>query len=198
MNVHLHAFHSPLSPFGSASAMMESTHQSKPQSYALFNDGVEVRRLELPGHKKQQLPSRHPADPLGRRTLYAGKPWALLDPAVRSVSKAAHDSALASGFPQWIADLLLQLTQEAMIAGRSHAEALFMASVAADMLNRGWRLDVTLAVGGSSFKGHVLRENTYKKFKARSWDYVILQGFSRELSVDSTIISTETIPYAQQ
>ena len=33
----------------------------------------------------------------------------------------------------------------------------------------------TLAVGGSSFKGHVLRENTYKKFKARSWDYVILQ-----------------------
>jgi len=56
----------------------------------------------------------------------------------------------------------------------------------------------TLAVGGSSFKGHVLRENTYKKFKARSWDYVILQGFSRELSVDSSIISTETIPYAQQ
>ena len=145
MNVHLHAFHSPLSPFGSASAMMESTHQCKPQSYALFNDGVEVRRLELPGHKKQQLPSRHPADPLGRRTLYAGKPWALLDPAVRSVSKAAHDSALASGFPQWIADLLLQLTQEAMIAGRSHAEALFMASVAADMLNRGWRLDVIFA-----------------------------------------------------
>ncbi|KOO22372.1 hypothetical protein Ctob_002273 [Chrysochromulina tobinii] len=130
--------------------MMESTHQSKPQSYALFNDGVEVRRLELPGHKKQQLPSRHPADPLGRRTLYAGKPWALLDPAVRSVSKAAHDSALASGFPQWIADLLLQLTQEAMIAGRSHAEALFMASVAADMLNRGWRLDVTLAAANEA------------------------------------------------
>ena len=55
-----------------------------------------------------------------------------------------------------------------------------------------------LAVGGSSFKGHVLRDNTYNKFKERSWDYVILQGFSRELSEDSSIIVTETIPYAQQ
>jgi hypothetical protein len=55
-----------------------------------------------------------------------------------------------------------------------------------------------LAVGGSSFKGHVLRDNTYNKFKERSWDYVILQGFSRELSEDSSIIATETIPYAQQ
>jgi hypothetical protein len=55
-----------------------------------------------------------------------------------------------------------------------------------------------LAVGGSSFKGHVLRDNTYNKFKERSWDYVILQGFSRELSEDSSIIASETIPYAQQ
>ena len=56
----------------------------------------------------------------------------------------------------------------------------------------------TLAVGGSSLKGHVLRENTFKKFKSRSWDYVILQGFSRELYVDSSIISTETVPFAQR
>jgi hypothetical protein len=56
----------------------------------------------------------------------------------------------------------------------------------------------TLAVSGSNLKGHTLRENTYKKIKAKSWDYVFIQGFSRELSVDSARILSETIPYAKQ
>ena len=56
----------------------------------------------------------------------------------------------------------------------------------------------TLAVGGSSLKGHTLRDNTYQKFKARNWDYVFIQGFSRELSYDSSKIAIETIPYAIQ
>jgi hypothetical protein len=56
----------------------------------------------------------------------------------------------------------------------------------------------TLAVSGSSLQGHTLRENTYKKMKARNWDYVFIQGYSRELSRDSAIIAVQTIPYAQQ
>lgn len=56
----------------------------------------------------------------------------------------------------------------------------------------------TLAVSGSNLKGHTLRENTYKKIQAKSWDYVFIQGYSRELSYDSTRIVTETIPYAKQ
>jgi hypothetical protein len=56
----------------------------------------------------------------------------------------------------------------------------------------------TIAVSGSTLLGHTLRTNTYKKIKSRNWDYVFIQGFSRELNMDSTTIATQTIPYAQQ
>lgn len=55
----------------------------------------------------------------------------------------------------------------------------------------------TIAVSGSTLKGHTERPNTYKKMKARSWDYVFIQAMSRELSYDSLTIATETIPYAK-
>ena len=56
----------------------------------------------------------------------------------------------------------------------------------------------TLAVSGSTLQGHTLRENTYKKIKARNWDYVFIQGYSRELSRDSATIAVQTIPFAKQ
>lgn len=56
----------------------------------------------------------------------------------------------------------------------------------------------TLAVSGSTIKEHTERNNTYVKLKEKKWDYVIIQGFSRELSYDSLTIATETIPYAKQ
>jgi hypothetical protein len=56
----------------------------------------------------------------------------------------------------------------------------------------------TLAVSGSTLMQHTLRNNTYKKIQAKNWDYVFIQGFSRELSYDSLRIAKETIPYAQQ
>lgn len=56
----------------------------------------------------------------------------------------------------------------------------------------------TLAVSGSTIMAHTKRPNTYKKIKSKQWDYVFIQGFSRELSYDSVRIANETIPYAQQ
>lgn len=56
----------------------------------------------------------------------------------------------------------------------------------------------TLAVSGSTLKEHSLRGNTYKKIQSKNWNYVFIQGFSRELSYDSVRIEQETIPYAQQ
>jgi hypothetical protein len=56
----------------------------------------------------------------------------------------------------------------------------------------------TLAVSGSSLQGHTLRANTYKKMKAKNWDYVFIQGYSRELSRDSATIEQQTVPYAKQ
>lgn len=56
----------------------------------------------------------------------------------------------------------------------------------------------SIAVSGSTLKEHAGRASTYKKMKSRKWDYVIIQGFSRELAQDSSVIATETIPYVQQ
>lgn len=56
----------------------------------------------------------------------------------------------------------------------------------------------TLAVSGSRLKGHTLRSNTYKKIRSKQWDYVFIQGYSRELAMDSAVIAENTIPYAQQ
>lgn len=56
----------------------------------------------------------------------------------------------------------------------------------------------TLAVGGSTLKGHVERANTYNKIKARDWDYVFIQAMSKELFFDSLTIEEETVPYAKK
>lgn len=56
----------------------------------------------------------------------------------------------------------------------------------------------SIAVSGSTLKEHASRVSTYKKMKSRNWNYVIIQGFSRELAQDSIVIATETVPYVQQ
>lgn len=55
----------------------------------------------------------------------------------------------------------------------------------------------SIAVSGSTLKLHTERPTTYTKMKSRKWDYVFVQGFSRELAQDSSVIATETIPYAK-
>ena len=56
----------------------------------------------------------------------------------------------------------------------------------------------SIAVSGSSLKEHAGRASTYKKLKSRKWDYVVVQGFSRELAQPADTISKNTIPYVQQ
>jgi len=55
----------------------------------------------------------------------------------------------------------------------------------------------TIAVSGSTIKKHTERPFTYKKLKKKSWDYVFIQAYSRELSYDSLTIETETVPYTK-
>jgi hypothetical protein len=55
----------------------------------------------------------------------------------------------------------------------------------------------TLAVSGSSIKEHTERMHTYDKLKSKNWDYVFIQGYSRELSRDSVTIAQQTIPFTQ-
>lgn len=56
----------------------------------------------------------------------------------------------------------------------------------------------SIAVSGSTLKEHAQRSSTYKKLKSRHWDYIVIQGFSREFAQDSSTIATETIPYVGQ
>lgn len=55
----------------------------------------------------------------------------------------------------------------------------------------------SIAVSGSTLKGHTERPRTFEKIKSKKWDVVFIQGFSRELAQDSTTIANETIPYAK-
>jgi hypothetical protein len=55
----------------------------------------------------------------------------------------------------------------------------------------------SIAVSNSTLKLHTERASTWKKIKARNWDVVFIQGFSRELAQDSAVIAAETMPYAK-
>ncbi len=54
------------------------------------------------------------------------------------------------------------------------------------------------AKGNHTFKMHSERADMYADIKKATWDYVILQGFSRELSYGNEHIDTAVIPYFQK
>ncbi len=51
---------------------------------------------------------------------------------------------------------------------------------------------------GASFKVHSERSDMYVAIKKRKWDYIVLQGYSRELSHSVETIDTASIPYIQK
>jgi len=51
---------------------------------------------------------------------------------------------------------------------------------------------------GSSFQAHTTRPDLFKTIQSRKWDFVVLQGYSRELSYDSSHLDTATMPYIKQ
>lgn len=58
------------------------------------------------------------------------------------------------------------------------------------------KIDVVMnAKSNHTFKMHCQRPEMFEAIKAEKWDYVILQGFSRELMHEKSIVDTATIPY---
>lgn len=51
------------------------------------------------------------------------------------------------------------------------------------------------AKSNHSFEMHSKRPELYESINSHKWDYVILQGFSRELSHTTQVIDTATVPY---
>lgn len=52
--------------------------------------------------------------------------------------------------------------------------------------------------GGASFQSHLEREDLFDAIQKRKWDYVVLQGFSREMSFRPDHIDSASVPYIQQ
>lgn len=51
---------------------------------------------------------------------------------------------------------------------------------------------------GASFRVHSERKDMYAAINSRKWDYVVLQGYSRELSYTPEHIDTATVPFVNK
>ena len=60
-------------------------------------------------------------------------------------------------------------------------------------------VDVHMSAKSShTFKMHSERLDLYQDIKSEKWDYVVLQGFSRELATNYAAIDTTIVPYVQR
>jgi hypothetical protein len=65
--------------------------------------------------------------------------------------------------------------------------------------SKGVKLEVLMdAKSSHTFQMHAKRPELYKSIKSNKWDYVILQGFSRELAQDRDVIDKVSLPYLKQ
>jgi len=65
--------------------------------------------------------------------------------------------------------------------------------------SKGVRLEVLMdAKSSHTLEMHSKRPELYANIRSKKWDYVVLQGFSRELAQDKSIIDSNSIPYIKQ
>ncbi|MES2799116.1 MAG: PKD domain-containing protein [Bacteroidota bacterium] len=63
-------------------------------------------------------------------------------------------------------------------------------------ISKKMKIEVTMdAKSNHTFKMHSERPELYQSINSKKWDYVVLQGFSRELMYDYSQIDTASIPY---
>ena len=65
--------------------------------------------------------------------------------------------------------------------------------------SKGVKLEVLMdAKSSHTFQMHSKRTELFKNIRSTKWDYVVLQGFSRELAQDRAVIDKDSIPYIKQ
>lgn len=84
-----------------------------------------------------------------------------------------------------------------LFIGNSYTQMNEMPSLLQKMVSRSGKNSIIerSTESGASFKDHSERADMYDAIKSRKWDYIILQGYSRELSYTPGYIDTETVPY---
>ena len=66
-------------------------------------------------------------------------------------------------------------------------------------LSKKYKLNVEMnAKSNHTFKMHSKRDDMYQAIRKRKWDYVVVQGFSRELMYAKERIDTASLPYFRQ
>ena len=84
-----------------------------------------------------------------------------------------------------------------LFIGNSYTHYNNMPKILQYMANQqGLKVDIHMsAESNHTFKMHSKREALFKKIQEYKWDYVVLQGFSRELAFGNDYIDTAVIPY---
>jgi hypothetical protein len=54
------------------------------------------------------------------------------------------------------------------------------------------------ALSGASFHVHSQRKDMFEAINKRNWDFIVLQGYSRELTYDPSHLDSATVPYLNQ
>lgn len=84
-----------------------------------------------------------------------------------------------------------------LFVGNSYTHYNKMPEIVQKMADqRGIKVEIHMsAESNHTFKMHSKREGLYKKIRQYKWDYVVLQGFSRELAYGNDYIDTAVVPY---
>lgn len=87
-----------------------------------------------------------------------------------------------------------------LFIGNSYTHYNNMPKMLQDMADsKGLALEVHMdAKSNHTFEMHAKRPELYQSIKKYKWDYVVVQGFSREFAQDTAIINNASIPFLKQ
>lgn len=87
-----------------------------------------------------------------------------------------------------------------LFVGNSYTHYNNMPKLFTDIANsKNINVDVHMSAKSShTFKMHSERTDLYQDIQREKWDYVVLQGFSRELSTDIETIDSMVVPYVKR
>jgi hypothetical protein len=87
-----------------------------------------------------------------------------------------------------------------LFIGNSYTHYNNMPKLLQEMANsKGLNADIHMdAKSNHTFEMHAKRPELYQSIKKYKWDFVIIQGFSRELAQDTSIIDSLSLPFLKQ
>jgi len=87
-----------------------------------------------------------------------------------------------------------------LFIGNSYTHYNNMPKILLEMAkSKGMNVEIQMdAKSNHTFEMHSRRPELYQSIKKYKWDYVVIQGFSRELAQDTSVIDSLSLPYIKQ